>query len=350
MNDEQYRIALSVRFQTLDTDALQRIVHSTDYTEIAIGVARELLSARGVDEKVISDWRDPNVASPSVPLMAPKSVQELRSISCRRRVVYLFTLCWCISVLAGGFVDRIIERWYDIPFLTEAILPAVWFFALLSFLIGGVVIWRQPSLILFLRPFDHRTSAVALRKLIMRYLRYYGQVYTLADSTLTGKSSYLPWRDTFLWGLPGKLVSFNRSIDTESDFEALQISVGRRIPRAINWLFSIDKIFKVRASQIWWQRSMQILANSSCLILLDLSRIGTGLSWEIQEIQYYKLDNRVIVVVQRDNASNAARVVEEVWQQDHRPLLFIYNEDGVVEQPEVFRDYIELKMVHSNKT
>lgn len=353
-------------------EELCEILHSPDYVASARLVARQILEERGLRGAALDDWRDPH-AGEAIPSwtsdLTPSQVQTARRY---RKVFYRLTLpSFIVAEIAASLQPTLVEslfltvsaflivhgalrryRWtfyYSIPFSFAAAIAIAWFASqiiLLDGLLPSVILvlvihnafWEAPARVFILRPFDHKTNARQIRRFVKKNLRFYGHIYTLADKRLSGGASVLPWRDTYLWSVLGLIGSFGAKVGVSSDLPKLRRIIARQWARNLNWLISVDKIFKVRVANSWWQRAFQYIANSSDLVIIDLSNVGQGLLWEIDELGHYQIGEKTLLIVARSKADQVRAWLMDRWP-DHPPL-FLYNLYGDLDTPTVFHDCI----------
>jgi hypothetical protein len=224
---------------------------------------------------------------------------------------------------------------FDLP--TDDI-PAVAFAVTFYLYLITHASWRVPARILLLRPFDQPAGGSALRRCIRRHVTFYGHVYTLANSALTGRRRPFLWSrgDTFLWGWPAFILGFKKTVTHDFALQQLKSALNNRLVRNINWSMSVDGIFKVSVDDTHWQRALQLLATSADVILVELSMLGPGLEWELKEIAHYGLESRTIFMSAMDFEATARRQLEATTCRG-RPF-FTYDSAGRVQDAPRFAD------------
>lgn len=92
----------------------------------------------------------------------------------------------------------------------------------------------------------------------------------------------------------------------------------------------MGQIRKIRTTDTWWQRCVDLLSASCEVILVDLSVVKSGSRWELSKIAQEKLHNKTIFIVHRDKLENAESVMAEYWNMGERPPILCYDESGKI--------------------
>lgn len=168
--------------------------------------------------------------------------------------------------------------------------------------------WERPARILLLRPFNDSWVSRHLRRLVHVELARFGHVYTLADPLIR-----IPWYvriPVFLGQL--SLFSFRRiTVQTPLDIEAMARMLWRTRMRTINWCVSSSKIFPLYCSTQAWQSCVARLILEVDVIILDLTGLRQGVLFELALLRRLGAFSKVIAIVEKQFAEEAARVYQE---------------------------------------
>ena len=69
-------------------------------------------------------------------------------------------------------------------------------------------------------------------------------------------------------------------------------------------LLTGGQAFNIRTSDLWWKRCIDLLAHSADVIVMDVSKVGTGSTWEIELLGQRNLLDRTIFIVQNKYESH----------------------------------------------
>jgi hypothetical protein len=76
-----------------------------------------------------------------------------------------------------------------------------------------------------------------------------------------------------------------------------------------------------RSTDAWWQTVMDMLMNSSEIIVMDVSHVGKGSAWEIHALERWGF--------------------EELLPRALQPELLVYNQKGIFDDPAELRSVLE---------
>lgn len=183
----------------------------------------------------------------------------------------------------------------------------IWFFA--------TILRRKPARLLLLRKFNTRALSEPLSRMLAQELRPYGHVATLSDKHIRrdafgwvqGAILSLANPVAFVWfvlGLPIRFVwrLFDRSamgpavVLNARDYRNLARRLRDRIGLNAQVALVSKEAFMVRTSDAWWRMSAKLLMDSSDAIIVDLSQITEGTTWELDAIQQENAAARCVFV------------------------------------------------------
>jgi hypothetical protein len=297
-------------------DELLVIANSNDYRAEVQAEARRLLLQRGTPEDAISKWREPLAEVQTASWLNQTDVRQLRiGFEVRRTFARLSGLIIIICLGVSWIVPEYAK------FAEPVFMAVLWFQLLVAFL------WRRPCRFLVLRRFNRRMRALSLRRFIKRNVAYHGHTYSLADNILRTKPRTFIFSrgDTFLYSWLAYLLAFRREVRNDLDLQKLSRALRRRLLRNLNWVVSIDKLFKVSVDSGYWHRALELLATAVDVIIVDVSEAGSGLVWEMQEIKHYQLSGQVIFVSTVEAEEEARQFVRSAASSETDILLYQRN-------------------------
>jgi hypothetical protein len=214
--------------------------------------------------------------------------------------------------------------------------------------------WGSPSRILLLRPFGTQGVSRSLKKFIHRNVIFSGHVFTLADQHM--RESFLGYVIASIPTSEGELVLFllqllrivgsqRRRMHVRKARHYQDLKRRLRSGFLLNsfWVTSFDKIRKIKTSDRWWQRCIDLLAANCEVILVDLSVVKAGTHWELGKIRQEHLEEKAIFIVQRQKLNWALASLAEHWPRETLPRIFLYDAKGIVQdEPEFKRRFARI--------
>jgi hypothetical protein len=334
---------------TLDDDALLGAYHLPEHRASAKQLIREELAARGYDDARIAAWRRPtSQISVPPPVRAPIARDRyFRLVRNRRRGFQIFralmALFWIATILAIVAAQLNLDSVYE-PLLTAVTL--LFILALLLIACLSVLERNRAVRILLLRPFGARAMTKPLKRVVLRNVGAMGYVFTLADRnykpnlllTLLALISWLPrifvspfWRQTLSFGRVYSEYSFFTVIDTLSN----------KLWLSANSLLTGGQAFSIRCTDSWWQNVIDLLLHSCDIILMDVSRVSEGSSWEIHRLEDDVLVSKCIFIVHADHTAEGADRMAHLFPAGTQPNVFVYGENGKFEDSAKFAATLE---------
>lgn len=299
-------------YEDRDEEDLLQICWSADYTEEARAIARQQLIDRGYTNDLIVlaqsrgigniSPRDERVRKLLISWLSDADASQIIRQYKRRRLLYVVTSTACIATF---WITNLLGFLFLIETYNE--LLALTVFLLVAHLLIHVTFWRRPARILLLRSFNTGAGRYGLRRLFRRHVRFFGHVYTLQDKIfqspqgcgcLTGVSSWL-------WGALRLLFTFRTSVTSDAGVWELQHAISQRIKRNLNWAISLNGVFAIDCYEQYWQSAVRVLANACDLIIVDVTELHRGVSWEVAELGYYGLNKRVMFITCSNNLDSA---------------------------------------------
>jgi hypothetical protein len=193
-------------------------------------------------------------------------------------------------------------------------LAILWMLALIVWALA-TVLRRKPARVLLLRKFNKRALSEPLSRMLAQELRPYGHIATLSDKHIRrdafgwvgGAILSLSNPLAFAWfvlGLPVRFVwrLFDRSgmgpavVLTARDYRNLARRLRDRLGLNAQVALVSKEAFMVRTSDAWWRMTVQLLMDSSDVIVVDLSHVTAGTAWELDVIQAANVVPRCVFV------------------------------------------------------
>jgi hypothetical protein len=203
------------------------------------------------------------------------------------------------------------------------------------FLIAGVATWGQRHRalrLLLLRPFGPARITKAVKRLVLRHLGPYGLVYTLEDRNYQGNALDVSLLDPETWinlvwaALLRQPILLTR-ITKERAYAKFALALTGRWQPSFESLLNGGQAFTIRSRDVWWKMVINLLINSSDIVFMDVSHVGQGSAWEINQLETRLLFGKCIFVVQTEH-ENEARAVFGKLLPATCAQLFVYNDRG----------------------
>jgi hypothetical protein len=193
---------------------------------------------------------------------------------------------------------RLRDVWQDdIDSVEDAF--GVLFVVLLLVQLSGAPIrlfWPNPDRILLLRPFGQGPVSRAMKRFNRKHLAWHGFTFTLADKYL--KHSLTAYALAHVPLDLGSLVTmlyrplFRRMhrfvfVTKPRDLALVQFRLRSRWRLGAfwqSWLGLSDRINKFRSRNELWQDCISVLLDECQVIIVDLSHVGAGTTWEVEQI------------------------------------------------------------------
>jgi uncharacterized membrane protein (DUF485 family) len=320
----------------LDDDALLGAYHVPEHRPSARQIIREELAARGYDDARVAAWRRPTsqITIPSTVHSPIDREHYFKLVHKRRRdfrvLRFFMLLLWIFTILAifTGFLGM------DPLYGAFATAAGLLFVSLLLFIGCVTLLGRNRAVrILLLRPFGARAMTKPLKRVVLRNIGTMGYVFTLADRnykpnlllTLSALFSWLP--RVFVGPFLRQTLSFGR-VANEGGFFNVIYTLSNKLWLSANSLLTGGQAFTIRCSNSWWQSVIDLLMHSSDIVIMDVSRVSEGSSWEIHRLEDDALVRKCIFIVHEQHLPEGNERMAVLFPADARPELFIYDEKG----------------------
>ena len=382
------------RARSLGDEELLGAWHQADYTKKAKEVIAEELRARGLNDAQIADWRPPAAQlTVRFPMPAIKPDRYFRTVRIRQGllrvyrvstgvVLILATVAFAVTsnqhvnaptsqvgpalpvgvpttggtALAGSTTSAsqdaanspAVGQIATAKEILTALFSACLATAILMLPIIGLggVLGRNRVRILLLRPFARPRITLALKRVVTRNLGPLGPVFTLSDRNLKPNFlltiiGYFSWIPLLLVGplvrpsyMLARVWAEGRYLDLVNHLTA-KFRLG-----AMSFVIG-NQAFSLRSTDAWWQSVMDLLMNSSEIIVMDVSHVGKGSAWEIHAIEQWGLLGKCIFVVEEQGLQEGKAAIEGLLPRALQPELLIYNQSGVFGDRAKLRSVLE---------
>jgi hypothetical protein len=222
----------------------------------------------------------------------------------------------------------------------EAIVGYVFPLAVAGFfLVAGITTWRDRDRalrVVLLRPFGEAKMTKAIKKMVLRNLGPQGHVYTLEDryfkpnpliTLMSGALGYLKYATGPILRSPMRLAT----VKSENTYLKLALKLTNRWTSSFRSFMFGGQAFNIRCTDPWWQSTIDLLLNSSDIIVMDVSRVGPGSAWEIDRIEARGVLPKCLFIVQQGHEGEGHAGIARVLDTAPIPQLFAYDEYGAFE-------------------
>lgn len=343
------KAAIADRAQGLDTEHLFWGLKLSDHTAKSRNLIVAELHRRGVSDVQISNWMPQAAQITSISCAAvPSSTAKCRRIERQRRkcfsVYRLLAFPLFILIVMSTCTTTSDQMLWVEPFGREPghapLIPGAEDIAVvlvyLMILVSSVAVFteRQRSLrLLLLRPFGRPKLTRALRKVVINQLGPIATTYTLSDRDYRpGFFLMIFDRSTDLWRTAvGALYRPSRLLMNVRN-ERTFLNLARVLPHVIGPSFKTfvvgDQALRIKATNDWWQLVIDMLMHSVDLIVMDISDIGWGSSWEILQLSRRGLERNCIFICQEGYDQRGLNALRQLDSDFDPERFYIYTAEG----------------------
>ena len=206
-------------------------------------------------------------------------------------------------------------------------------YIIIAFMIGGLYFRSHSGRVLLLRPFGHKQMTLALKKAVWWYLAPFGHVITLSDRNyqpnllLDGLFRVFAVLRFFVGPLfrPSYRIG---NVKTELSFLQFADNLTKKFRLSVLSLSCGAQAFNVRTTDEWWKACINLLLNSSDIVVMDISRISAGSAWEIERLHKTGFLTNCIFIVQETHQREGIEGLRQLMPPGVQPRVFIYRETG----------------------
>ena len=121
------------------------------------------------------------------------------------------------------------------------------------------------------------------------------------------------------------------TVKNENAYFKLALKMTNRWTSSFRSFMFGGQAFNIRCTNPWWQSTIDLLMNSSDIIVMDVSRVGAGSAWEIDRIEARGVLPKCLFIVQKGHEGEAHAGIARVLDTAPVPKLFAYDEYGAFE-------------------
>lgn len=197
--------------------------------------------------------------------------------------------------------------------------------------------------IILLRPFGNNDLSRPLKKMVPREIGAWGTVYTLSDKSYV-PSIYLRIveRISDLGSYPlGLLLKPSRRIGivrNERTFLNLSRALCRTNRPSLKTFLVGDQALNIKTAEECWHLVVDMLLHSSELIVMDLSQVGPGSAWEINQLRRRGLFSKCIFIAQDEYTTAATVALEKQIGDTMFVQIHLYSRESLFVDIDSFRE------------
>jgi hypothetical protein len=236
----------------------------------------------------------------------------------------------------------------DSAFLKNTFTSAV-LLLMFTLVVSGLLFKPFALRILLLRPFGERRMTASLKRFVRKNLGTLGYVYTLSDRSYRPANPILiytlmAFSEVFVLMLNVALLTSFRiaTVRNGGSFRKLETFLARKRYTASALAFqSGGQAFNVRSTDPWWKICILMLMSSCEVIVVDLSRVKAGTTWELDHLYAAGIESKCLFIVSEDKLPELNVVLKEHFGANSSPSVFTYHANGELLEPERFRAALE---------
>jgi hypothetical protein len=234
------------------------------------------------------------------------------------------------------------------------LLPLILFFLclLLGLLTPVAVYYTRIHYIriLLLRPFGQRRLRIGLRRVIVRQFGIFGNIFTLSDRNYRPNFiiDRIVWIFDFLLIVLGPVFRFSprgARVKNERTFLKFARSLhGRFWPNYRSFIVG-DQACNIKTHNQWWPLCIDLMMNSSELIIMDVSYVGAGSEWEIVHLDRRGFLRDCIFMAQEGYESVGVEKLSQILEARRMPRVFLYRPSGEFLEPDELNAEIQRRLL-----
>jgi hypothetical protein len=214
--------------------------------------------------------------------------------------------------------------------------------------IAGFVVRRGMVRLLLLRPFGEAQMTAALKRVVRDRLAPLGYVYTLSDR------NYRPSTTMSLMAFFGQvrhvLAPILRpslrlaTVSDESSFRDLLVALSPGFEISAKSAYAGGQAFNIRSTDNWWKRCIDVMIHSTEIIVMDVSRVSTGSTWEIVQMRRRALLDKCVFIVQEQYQQDGAQLLRELLPGGSMPRIHAFRSTGEFLDLQAFQAAIDERL------
>lgn len=340
-----FQKTMARKARDLDVDRLQWAFRLSDHRRKAKAVIKDEMLSRGITDDEIASWI-PHKCDLTIPppKYKPVGFSKYLYLMRQRRLAFIILRYFSFGLLAIfpiviylRYLDsQNLIRLFSYKTANDLIYTISYCLFFLAILLASVVVYctRAHSLrILLLRPFGQRRLSAGLRSVVIREFGFYGNVFTLSDRN---------YRPSLILDGIGRLVDlsfiaigpvFRRSprggrVKSERTF----LNLARMLHKCFSPNFRSfvvgDQACNIKSHNQWWKLCIDLMINSSELIVMDVSHVGAGSEWEIAHLDRRGFVYDCIFIAQNGYETLGVEALARILEGRPVPKVFLYRSRG----------------------
>jgi hypothetical protein len=351
----------------LETEDLLGAYHWPDHGGPARTAIKQELVSRGLAEEQIDRWRPPPERL-HVPSVASVEARE-RSIEATAqsavfalgRLVAIVALAALVGVVVLTLVHFI---WYQgrISFQTYSLLSmrnsflvvAVIGWALLVLIIIpiGVLLGLKKTIrILLLRPFGERKMTKALKQVVIDHLGTRAHVFTLSDRNYR-PNPFVRLGDFIASGVRYLIAAVARpsiriaTVKNARTYLRMATKLSARLQPSFRNFVTGGQASNIKSTDRWWKWCIDLLMHSCDVIVMDISKVSTGSTWEIDQLLARGKIPMTVFIAQEAHEEHGLEALRRVFPANELPRIFLYDATGKFRDPDEFDAELKNRIRH----
>ena len=248
----------------------------------------------------------------------------------RQRLVRVCRFALLLSLSVGLIGPQYIERKDD------ALIFAWAFVAFgvpgMCILLGRRAFKTGPKLVVLLRPFGETEISHSIRQLVRARLSFIGFVLTLGDNALKPpkrRDQVLRLTSNLGNGMLRWMAPMSLRVGSRQELRQVGNIVQRPYRLTWLWLLSRARLLIVPVEDHLWKEAVSKLLQQADVIAVDLSEVGTGTIWELEELKRSGWHRKTLFLVAQGRVENGRTLVEAFFPECSS-RLFAYRSNGSV--------------------
>jgi hypothetical protein len=358
-----FRTTMARKAHGMDIDELHWAFRLSDHRRKAKQVIEDEMRSRRITKDEIDSWAPPE-RDLIVPLSKPVAIPfptYLQNMEWRRRsfaVIRYVSIAFLILSPVMILDVFILAKNPPIGIAVIAVISLVLWalitaLLLLLWILTPVVAYYTRShypRILLLRPFGQRRLSIGLRRVIVRQFGIFGNVFTLSDH------NYRPNRiinviqglvnfSAIVLGPVFRSSTRGARVKNERTFLKFARFLHRRfLPNYQSFMVG-EQACNIKTTNQWWKLCIDLMMNSSELIIMDVSHVGTGSAWEIGSLDRRGFLRGCIFMAQEGYETVGIEKLSQILGAGRAPKIFVYRPNGEFLEPDELKAEIHRRLL-----
>jgi hypothetical protein len=344
--------ALTQKARSFDTEMLLGCYHWPDHGPAAKFAIKEDLQSRGLSDEEIGRW----LPLPENLVVPPTASAAFRARSVDRGALppVYFALARLLAFIGAAallalVLNVIIEVLGDLRddhLLVAGI--AVWAvligwgtLLLVVIPIGTLLGLEQTTRILLLRPFGQRSMTSTLKRIVLCHLGTQGHVFTLSDinyrpNPIIRLGDFIATGGRYAVALIVRPSIRIARVKNARTYLELAATLRERLKGAFRSFITGGQAYNIKSTNQWWKWCIDLLMHSSDVVVMDISRVSTGSTWEIEQLDLRNVLPRTIFIAQEAHEAHGVESLQRILGKTQLPRIYLYTAAGKFREPREF--------------